>query len=287
MKAEKDLLVVGNLAKDVVFGDVQMGGCAASIAVNSNKLGLQTGIMSVLGTDNFSLQYRQFLSQSGIDVSLVSDCLETLPVCEVTSTDNLISSSTWYDNGCHPAMDLMPINREKMREYSLVHLVSCPPKLARRISEVPSLRLSYEPGPMLTIDTSYFDPIVRDKSGLVFFNQEEFDIVLKSLNTNNPADVVKDDGRVVVVTRGKQGSDIYYTEKGILKTDHVDAFLSDEVIDHTGAGDCYKSGFFAAYLKGKGLVDACKVGAMAGKLCVSQKGGFLSDESLLQIKNEI
>jgi len=140
---------------------------------------------------------------------------------------------------------------------------------------------------MLTIDTNYFDPRVRDRSDLIFFNQEEFDIVLKSMNTDNPADIVKDDGRIVIVTRGKQGSDIYYTEKGILVTDHVNALFADKIVDHTGAGDCYKSGIFAAYLKGKGLVDAGKVGAMAGKLCVSQKGGFLSEESLLQIKNEI
>jgi len=273
------------LAKDVVFGDVRMGGCAASIAVNSRRLGLRTGIMSVLGTDDFSQQYRQFLSQNGIDVSLVSDCLETLPVCEVTSKDNSISSSTWNDNGCHSAMDLLPIDR-KMREYSLVHLVSCPPRLARRISDIPLLRLSYEPGPMLMVDTAYFDPAVRDRSDFVFFNQEEFEVVLNSLNTSNPSEIVKDSGRVVVVTRDEQGSDIYYLEDGVLKIDHIDALLADKIVDHTGAGDCYKSGFFATYLRGKNISEACKIGAVAGCLCVSQKGGFLSDESILQVKKK-
>ncbi len=98
---------------------------------------------------------------------------------------------------------------------------------------------------------------------------------------------MKSDGRTVVVTRGKQGSDIYYTEKGILKTNHINAILTDEIVDHTGAGDCYKSGFFATYFKNKGVVRACEVGALAGKFCVSEKGGLLSNNSILQIKKEI
>lgn len=163
MNQEKDLLVVGNLAKDIIFDDIRMGGCAASIAVNSQRFDLRTGIMSVLGVDRFSKEYYEFLLLKKLMLDWFR-CLDNLPVCQVTSKDNLISSSIWIDNGCHPAMATMPIDRNTLQEYSLIHLVSCPPELAKRISDIPSLRLSYEPGPMLTVEPNYFDPLIGDRS---------------------------------------------------------------------------------------------------------------------------
>ncbi len=286
MNQEKDLLVVGNLAKDIIFDDIRMGGCAASIAVNSQRFGLRTGIMSVLGVDRFSKEYYEFLSAEKIDVRLVSSCLDNLPVCQVTSKDNLISSSIWIDNGCHPAMATMPIDRNTLQEYSLIHLVSCPPELAKRISDIPSLRLSYEPGPMLTVEPNYFDPLIGDRSALIFFNQEEFDIVMNKFGYSRIEDLVKKEGTTLIVTNGKNGSDIYRLNNGTLNINHIDAKLVDNVVDNTGAGDAYKSGFFSKYLQGSTLVKSCEYGSLVASLSVQQKGGILSNELIHKIKDD-
>jgi len=285
MNIEKDLLVVGNLAKDVIFDDIRMGGCAASITVNSQRFGLKTGVMSVLGVDEFSKEYYQFLSNEGIDVGLVLNCLDCLPVCRVTSKDNLIASSTWIDNGCHPAMATMPINRKMIQKYSLIHLVSCPPELAKKISNIPSIKLSYEPGPMLTVDSNYFDPDIRDRSVLTFLNQEEFNIVMNKFGYSKIEDLVKNEKNTLIVTKGKNGSDIYSLNKGVLYIDHIDAILVDNIIDNTGAGDAYKAGFFSKYLQGSTLIESCEYGALIASLSVQQKGGILSNKLIHKIKN--
>ncbi len=89
------LLVVGNLAKDVIDGTENYGGSAANLALASKNLGLQVGIMSVLGKDQFSSRYREFLTSEGVDLSLTPNVLEELPICTVVSRENTIADSTW------------------------------------------------------------------------------------------------------------------------------------------------------------------------------------------------
>lgn len=101
---KEKLLVAGNLAKDIFEGKEKFGGSAANLALAAKRLGINVGIMSVLGKDDFSKCYRDYLLENGIDLSLTSHELETLPVCDVVSKENSISSCVWQDNGCEEAM---------------------------------------------------------------------------------------------------------------------------------------------------------------------------------------
>src|SRR3989339_319646 len=101
---KENLLISGNLAKDIYDGEEKYGGSAANLALAARRLGINVGIMSVLGNDDFSKRYRDYLLENGVDLSLTSQCLETLPVCEIMSKENSISSCLWEDNGCEQAM---------------------------------------------------------------------------------------------------------------------------------------------------------------------------------------
>lgn len=284
---EKDrLLIVGNLAKDVVYGEEIFGGCAASISVNARRLGCDLGIMSVLGRDDFSKRYRDYLASLGIDFSLVSDHLKELPVCEVVSSTNSIRSSIWHDNDCHPAMDALEVDEQQVCNFALVHLVSCPPALARRISEW-NTPISYEPGPMLIEDPGYLDPFVLTRSRILFLNQEEYDVALQITGFNGPKDFIINSDRVMVVTKGSEGSNIYQMRHEILATVHVDPFpLRGGIVDSTGAGDCYKAGFLTSYVKGRSLQECGRIGSEMGSLGVSQNGGILRDECIGAIRSK-
>lgn len=77
----KELLIVGNLARDLIFGREFFGGSAASIAVNFARLGGKPSLLSVLGRDDFSTRYRHFLQGEGVDMSiLTAQLLEGTPL---------------------------------------------------------------------------------------------------------------------------------------------------------------------------------------------------------------
>ena len=63
-----ELLVCGNIARDLIFGNERYGGSAPAIAVNAARLGVSTGLLSVIGKDIFSEQYREYLIQNGINI---------------------------------------------------------------------------------------------------------------------------------------------------------------------------------------------------------------------------
>ena len=287
MRKEKDLLVVGNLAKDIIFGETKFGGCAASIAINAQRIGLATGVMSVLGEDDFSGSFRRMLDGYGIDTRLVKTGIQSIPVCEVTSTVNSIASSTWADNGCNAAMERFVFGRQDLEDYAMIHLVCCPPLLAENISTIPGIRLSYEPGPMVTVNKDYFSPRVLGRSELLFLNQEEQATVMETQGYKSVVELFGEQTKTVILTRGKDGADIISMFDDKTHTYHVNAAPAKTIVDCTGAGDSFKAGFLSAYLQGMNINQAAEVGCLAGALAVSQKGGVLTDDSILLIRKSI
>lgn len=281
MKENKDLLVVGNLAKDLIRDEAKFGGSAASIAVNARRLGISTGILSVLGKDDFSVRYRTFLGANGVNSRLITSPLAELPVCEVVSNGNTIGCSEWHDNGCHPAMEEMEIKTGEIEQYRAVHLVSCPPGLAEQLSEL-GVTLSYEPGPMLVVDPNYFDPHVAARSKFIFLNEEESDVVMKSQGHNTPDQILTNDRQILVITRGKQGSELFTRDTGVFHHQHMTAKRVDDlsIVDHIGAGDGYKAGFLSAYLLGHNFLTCARVGSEVGALAVQQAGGIIERQKL-------
>lgn len=280
------LLVVGNLAKDVMDGREQFGGSAANLALGAKRMGLGVGIMSVLGRDPFSKSYREFLGDNGIDISLTPDTLEELPVCQVVSRQNMIASSIWNDNGCHPAMDAMKVVPPMFEGYGLVHLVSCPPKLARNIA-LTKVQLSFEPGPMLVEDSAYFDKEVARLSTLMFMNEEEFAAAKKNLEEGFENQDEYHKLLALVVTLGKQGVKLFKQTSGnTIELNIPTPCPHSEIVDPTGAGDNFKAGFLSGYIRGRSLEECVQIGSEMGAACVMQKGGILSDEVVGVIKNK-
>lgn len=279
------LLVVGNLAKDIIDGKEKYGGSAANLALAAKSLGVQVGIMSVLGKDKFSVEYRKFLAQHNIDLSLTPDSIEQLPICEVVSRDNLISSSVWYDNQCHSTMDKMEVASGLEINYDVVHLVSCPPGLAKRLTSF-KVELSYEPGPMLVEDPSYFDRTVATLSSFIFMNEEEYQAALTYLKDLASG---RDDYQnllALVVTLGAEGCRVYQKNLNGIATLELPPIPVERVIDPTGAGDNFKAGFLVGYMRGRPIVECVQIGAEMGAACVVQKGGILPEDTVIRIKEK-
>jgi len=280
------LLVVGNLAKDIFGKEEYFGGSAANLAIAARKLGLEVGIISVLGKDIFSKKYKKYLETNDIDISLIQDSLEEISVCEVVSKVNSVSSSIWHDNNCHPAMEVMDFDNLKVQNYDLVHLVSCPTKLAKRIS-FSAVSLSFEPGPLLISDPNYFNPEVAKRSTFIFLNSEEKKVIKEKISKNILLSESYNKLQALVVTLGENGSNLYKkTAKNIIKI-HIPAIkLTSEFINATGAGDNFKAGFLTAFLKEKPLEECLQIGNEMGAACVMQEGTILSTQTINKIKSK-
>ncbi len=281
----RELLVCGNIARDIIFGNERYGGSAPAIAVNAKRMGISSGLLSVIGKDAFSERYRGYLLENDINIDLVEAGLDKLPECRVSAGSSSVVNVEWIDNGCHLAMETMKVDLEASLRYSVVHLVSCPPGLAKRLAGVGIKNLSYEPGPYIHFDSAYLDFAVVDSSRLIFLNEEEYQTALEISGLRSPRDFVADGRRVLVVTRGSKGSDLFMNTKDGFENRHVDVINpGSNIVDTTGAGDCYKSGFFAGFVRGRSLPECAFIGSYMGAACLAQEGGILPEEKIAKIK---
>jgi len=278
--------VVGNLAKDIIDGNEQFGGSAANIAIGLRRLGLNVGILSVLGKDEFSSSFRIFLEDAGVDTSLIQRQLDILPVCEVFSNSNTNMGRRWFDNGCRAAMEQLIIKPEQFKG-SLVHIVSCPPTLSSAFLHG-GLDISYEPGPMLVFSSNYFDPRVAEESLFIFLNKEELEIVSRL------GQGIREDSydyrhlKALIITLGERGS-MLITRSGTQFLRHNIPPISipqDEILDFTGAGDNYKAGFLAGFIYGKSLIECAQIGSEMGAACIKYRGGLLPKAEVERIKSK-
>lgn len=280
-RISSELLVVGNLAKDIVFGKEKYGGSAALVAITAKRLGLNVGIMSVLGNDDFSREYILYLKSIGIDTAHIHQTIDNIPTCEVVSAENKISSSVWTDNGCHNAMNSLPINSD-IDQYKLIHLVSCSPGLSVSLAKLYN-NLSYEPGPILPFDQSYFNVETVKSSRLLFLNEEEHKALVdydKGVTENG---YVYENLTAMIVTHGKDGSTIFNNGQNI----SIPATeLKHSAVDSVGAGDNYKAGFLAGYIHNLPLKACAEIGSELGALCVQQEGGILPEKDITSVKNK-
>jgi len=280
-----ELLACGNIARDVIFDHENFGGSAAAIAVNASRLGISTGLISVVGKDPTSDRYLDFLSKNNINIELVERRLENLPECIISAQPGTAPNIEWVDNGSHEAMNDMKINFKQALKYSVTHLVSCSPGLANALIKSGVKNLSYEPGPYIHTEPACLDFAIIDNSKFLFFNDDEFQAAGEIWGSNSPRDFIGASGRILIITKGAEGSDIYQNTNAGFLSEHIDAIgLNSKIIDSTGAGDCYKTGFLVGYIKGRKLKECALIGSYMGAICLTQEGGILSLDKIAKVK---
>lgn len=73
---------------------------------------------------------------------------------------------------------------------------------------------------------------------------------------------------VLVITRGKDGADLYAGEDAV----HIPTVPEDLIVDPTGVGDAFRGGFLAGYSRGFDWKLCGEIGSLAAVYCLEQKG---------------
>lgn len=276
----KELLVSGNIARDSILREEFYGGSGAAIAISSRKLGINVGLLSVLGKDNFSERYKNLLISLGIDISLVTQPLHELPTYYVFDNKDTLSSWEWRDNGREEALNDFNLDLELISQYRFIHLVGTPPTLAKRLAKANGVAFSYEPGPTVLHIGEYADQEVVAKSQFLFGNEDEFSAMIKNFNLSKPEDFFSLGPQFLIMTKGSKGSEIWYKDSTRIRHKNIKAFPAPKIEDQTGAGDAYKAAFLSGYLRGYDLETCARFGSVLGALAVTQKGVIIEDNNI-------
>jgi ribokinase len=252
------------------------GGSAANFAVAMARLGISSGLISKVGSDEAGTFLRDGLKREGVDVTHLKQEDGT------TGTIFVIVDRT----GQRTMLSFRGVNirllpEEILREYiagsrllhvsgySLVRAPQCNAALtAMNYAKEANLRISLDPSPLVHLARR---KVLADALGLVDLllpNEAEAKCLSRKKDLRNAGRTLL--GKGVSIVAVKLGS------KGCFVMDENDEFhvpaFNVETIDTTGAGDAYNAGFLAGHLKGWDLRRSAEFANAAAALKTT-KGG--------------
>ena len=239
------------------------GGSAANTIVGLSRLGCSTSIIGKIAEDEDGDTIEYNLAINGVYTNnLIYSETGSTGKC-MGFVDGEGERCLYIDPGVNDEIKIDEINPLNIMRCKIMHYTSfvgdsfkTQIELLERLSD--QTLLSFDPG-MLYVKKG-FDELkpILDRTNILLINESE----LRLLCNNNEAPLKElaigflDLGIETIVI--KQGS------KGVFAMDNstecqVDVFECD-VVDTTGAGDSFNSGFLYSYLKGFDLEKSCKIG---------------------------
>ena len=255
---------------------IQYGGCGVNVAVALCKLGHVAMPVLRVGTDWEQNGFKNFLMESGVPLDATS-VLEG----ESTSTCYLIQDSngdhiTIYYPGSMDKKYAAPVSDEfyANAKYGVMTVAS------RADNEYFIDQCQKYNVPVVFGMKDDFDAFPEDflkrlltESSIIFTNEVERAIIEKLFNLSSIEDLFAiGKVNVLVTTLGKDGSVCYERTADGVKEHRIGICKVENVVDATGSGDAYISGFMHGYLQGRDVRECCKLGTTLASFVIQAVG---------------
>ncbi|MBL7159152.1 carbohydrate kinase family protein [Candidatus Microgenomates bacterium] len=256
----------------------ERGGCAANIAYNLSLLGEKPAILGVLGNDGRA--YKKWLKNQGVDVSMIPFIKTKRTSSGFIMTDLVDNQITGFYPGAmeenkklkiknkkHPKPEQVRLGADTLKFKKIRFIVVAPndPKamvnFARECQEL-NIPYLFDPGMQLPRLTKKDLEIGINGAKIVIGNDYEIALI------KNKKQITKNKKQIWITTLGEKGSIIDDNGKMI----KIKAAKPKNTSDPTGAGDAYRAGFLAGYLRGFDLKTCGQMGSVCAVYTVEKYG---------------
>lgn len=301
-----DLLAVGELLIDMISNEYDdgrfecdgytkfSGGAPSNIAMNVNRLGIRSEIVSAVGNDGFGTFLLRRLQQEGMDTNGIQRLDASTSMVVVTKSKTTPIPIFYREADYQITYD--ESLKQRIQHSKIVHF-SCWP-----ISRTPArhtlekvLEEARSQGLFIGFDPNYHPMIwQRGEDGIQYVKSiiSKVDVIKPSeddaerlFGKDEPAKQLEKflelGAKLVIMTLGKDGA-IVSNGKETIAFDS----LATEVVDTTGAGDAFWSGFYAALIKGDTIREALYLGFAVSAYKLRYTGAVVHLPKLEVIKEQ-
>lgn len=263
------------------------GGSSANTIKGIASLGLEASFFGRIGNDDLGEFFFNRLLEIGVTPELIRTekptqqvaCLIT-PDYQRTMRCFLGATLEFSDHDIIPEIfegkHLVHIEGYALRHEGLV-------KKAFSLAKEKGLKTSFDLGAH-ELALEYKDSLMKEILPIVdvlFANQDEA-FALTGLDPKEACHELQKIVDTVVILIGKDGC--YVGSKGT--TSHFGTTPAD-MVDSTGAGDLFASGFIYGYLKGLSHQESAQIGNLLGGAVVEEVGAEISDDRWEMLLNKI
>jgi len=269
------------------------GGSAANTIYGLAKLGVRTGFAGIVGDDAEGKILLQDLQTVGVDTSQIRIKPQTKTGATLCLSDISGRRSIYITPGANSLLDTNDLDLGYINQARIFHLSSFADDRQFQLSlEVagklePSVKLSFSPGALYTAKgLKVLTPILA-KTYVLFVNQGEIQY-LTGEDFKAGAETCLGLGcHTVAVTLGKglelepqhevpgQRSTITVSYIRDADSEYVVKPESQNlapIVDTTGAGDAFATGFLYGLLNGKGLEECGRLGDIVAQFSITKVG---------------
>jgi fructokinase len=118
---------------------------------------------------------------------------------------------------------------------------------------------------------SHFLDLVKNKLDITFANEKEIISLIEAENFNEVIDFSKQIGKLIIITRSEKGSVAVHNNEII----ECSAKQNLKIVDLTGAGDLFASGFLHGYINNLSLKESLEKGTEMSSKVIQQIGARL------------
>jgi len=277
---------------DVERYDFAIGGNATNVAVGLSRLGLKATLCTEIGDDEFSLKIRNCLATEHVERMLVH---QVKGQSNFSVAINFRGDRTLFGENVKRAhnFDFLDITAKMLYITSLADEWRKPYETALAFAKKNNAKIAFNPGSRQIHDESGVTHAVLEQTYILIVNKQEAELLLHQKDTPHSDEeyvkklmqqLQKHGPQIVVVTDGKKGSYALDSDENFYRQHTHEG----EVVERTGAGDAYSTGFLAATNYGLPVQKAMEWGSWNATSVVSKIGaqaGLLTKEQMeLKVK---
>ncbi|RWI16592.1 ribokinase [Mesorhizobium sp.] len=254
--------------------DMGPGGKGSNQAVATARLGAESSLVAIIGQDKLADIATELYRVEGVDAAYIEQAAQSPTAVGFIILNERGENFIIMDYGATNRMDAAFVDRAEScigQSDVVMAVLEVPLAAAMRAME-----LGRKHGKITILNPAPAAPIPDEIFPLVDYltpNESELRILL-GLRPDDPrpsrelVEMLRKRGaRNVVVTLGSRGV--------LIVTDTIDVEIPSatvDVVDTTGAGDAFNSGFAVGLAEGRTVVDAARLGVACGALVCTKLG---------------
>jgi len=254
------------------------GGSVANSVVGLSQLGNKVGFIGKISDDEFGSKYEEGLKKENVEY-FYSKKKEVLPTgtCLILVTpDSERTMCTFL--GTAGKINENDVDANVIKKSELIFLEGYlwdegEPKKAfdKAINSAKKVAMSLSDQFCVDRHKPHFLNLVKKKLDIIFANEQEIKSLIEAKNFTEIINFSKSINKLVIVTRG---------EKGAVAIQNEEVFESQivkdlKIIDLTGAGDLFASGFLHGYINKLSIKESLQKGTEMSAKIIQQIGARL------------
>ncbi|PDM26824.1 hypothetical protein CP083_01960 [Candidatus Bathyarchaeota archaeon B24-2] len=261
------------------------GGSAANTAVGLARLGLKVGYVGKVSRDREGEILVRSLKDEGVNTGGVVVSKTGRSGVVYGYVDRSGNRALYVDPGVNSQLDFGEIDIEYVSSTKFLHLSSFVGERAFRaqlevLKVLPErVKVSLDPGNIYARKGLESLSEMLDRCYVVMPSEFEVKLITGKRDIKEGAEKILSLGPSIVAV--KLGSRGCYVTNG--DESHFIGAFKVKVVDTTGAGDAFNAGFLYGVLKGRGILEAGRLGNFVASRCITSRGaraGLPSEEDV-------